>query len=233
MIPSGRLGRVAVATAAAFVVAATAWALLQAVAAPADEHRVGVAGAPAAVSIEVDQGDIDVRAVPGVADVSASARVRGIVAPARAAQAVGDEARLSWSCRLWTTCRADVHARVPAGVRLRVRTAFGDVRVAGPVGDLDVETGSGEVEARGIEGASATVRARSGGAVLAFARQPRDVDVEVTSGDVEIEVPAGPYAIAVETRAGDVILEGVRDEDDARGTITADTTAGDVVVRGR
>lgn len=34
-------------------------------------------------------------------------------------------------------------------------------------------------------------------------------------------------------RAGDVTLDGVRHDDDARGTIVIDTTAGDVAVRGR
>jgi hypothetical protein len=59
------------------------------------------------------------------------------------------------------------------------------------------------------------------------------VDVEVTSGDVVVHVPAGAYRIDGRTRAGDVTLDGVRHDDDARGTIVIDTTAGDVAVRGR
>lgn len=233
MTPLGRLARTGVALACAFVVAATTWALVQALAAPAGEERAGVAGSPAAVSIEVDQGDVDIRAVAGLRGVSAEAEVRSVIAPARVAEMIGDEARLSWSCRLWTTCRADVRADVPASARTRVRTAFGDVRISGPVGDVDLETGSGEVEARGIEGPEAMVRARSGGVVVTFARPPREVDVEVSSGDVEIEVPAGSYRIEAETRAGDVILDGLSDDAVSRRVIRVETTAGDVVVRGR
>lgn len=232
-MPAGRGTRLAVAVAAAFVIAAMAWALVQAVAAPTGEQRVELAGA-AAVSIEVDQGDVDVRAAATAGRVSARAEVRAPgIEPARTAAAVGGEARLSWSCRFWTTCRVDVRADVPRDLRVRVRTSFGDIRVAGPVGDVDLETGSGDVEATSIEGGRATVRARSGGAMLAFDRRPSDVDVEVTSGDITLDVPAGAYRITAETRAGEVVLDGVRDDPAARGGILLDTTAGDVTVRGR
>jgi hypothetical protein len=43
--------------------------------------------------------------------------------------------------------------------------------------------------------------------------------VEVTSGDVVVHVPAGAYRVDAGTRAGDVTLDGVRHDDDARGTI--------------
>jgi hypothetical protein len=223
--------RVGVGAAAAFVLAATAWALLQAVAAPSSDERAEVAGTPAAVVVEVDQGDVDVRAVPGAAGASATAAVRTVVTPERTARLDGDEARLSWTCRLWTTCRADVRAEVPPGVRLEARTDFGDLRVAGPVGDIELETGSGEIEARAIDGRLATIEGRSGDVTLAFVRRPFDVDVEVSSGDVEIAVPAGVYRIEAETRAGDVVLRGVGHHPDAPGRIRADTTAGDVTVR--
>ena len=233
-MPARRGTRLAVAVAATFVVAATAWALVQAVAAPTSEQRVELPGAGAAVSIEVDQGDVDVRAGAAAGRVSARAEVRAPgVDPARSTAVDDGEARLSWSCRFWTTCRVDVRADVPDDARVRVRTSFGDVRVAGPVGDVDIETGSGDVEATSIAGGRATVRARSGGARLAFDRRPSDVDVEVTSGDITLDVPAGAYRITAETRAGDVVLDGVRDDPAAPGSILLDTTAGDVVVRGR
>ena len=232
-MPPQRLVRIGAAAAAAFVVAASAWAIVQAVGAPESRERADLPAAPAGVAIEVDQGDVDVRADPDAAGVSARADVRTVVAPERSAAMVDGEARLSWTCRLWTTCRADVRARIPSGVPTEVRTDFGDIRVAGPAGDVDLETGSGDVEAHGIAGARATVRARSGGARLGFARPPRAVDVEVSSGDVVVAVPAGAYRIEAETRAGDVTLDGVRHDDGARGRIVLDTTAGDVTVKGR
>lgn len=225
--------RALVAAGAVFVVAATTWALLQAVAAPSGDERSEVAGAPRAVAVEVDQGDVEVRAVPGTTVAGAEAEVRSVIAPERTAEVVDGEARLSWACRLWSTCRVDVRARIPAGADLRAETAFGDIDVAGPAGDLELETGSGEVTARGVDAIEAAVTARSGDVVLSFARRPFDVDVEVSSGDIEVVVPAGAYRIEAETRAGDVLLRGVRDNPDAPGRIRLDTTAGDVTVRAR
>ena len=222
--------RVATAAVAAFVVAATTWALVQAVAAPGGDERAEVAGVPAAVSVAVDQGDVAVRAEPGRTAVEADADVRAVVAPAREAAMVGDEARLSWRCRFWTTCRADIDARVPPGVHVSAETAFGDVAVEGPVGDVDLETGSGGVRAEGIGGARAAVTARSGDVHLRFAATPDDVDVEASSGDVTIHVPAGAYRIEADTRAGDVTLRGVRHDDDAPARIAVETTAGDVLI---
>ncbi len=220
--------RAAAAVVAVVVVASAAWALLQAVAAPTSVERVRVEGTSPSAAIEVDQGDIEVRAVRGAKGVTAIAEVRGVVAPARTAAALDGEARLLWSCRLWTTCRADVRARVAAGVDLRVTTAFGDVRVTGPVGDLDLTTGSGGVQARRIQGAEATVRARSGDVTLAFARAPRAVDLDVSSGDITIEVPHGSYRITADARGGSVVVDGIRDDPGAKRHIAAETTGGDI-----
>lgn len=230
---SRRLLRVGVAAAAAFVLAATTWALLQAVAAPSSDQRAEVEGVPAAVVVHVDQGDIDVRAVPSAAGASATAAVRTVVKPDRTATMDGGEARLSWTCRLWTTCRADVEAEVPPGVRLEARTDFGDLRIAGPVGDVELETGSGDIDAGAIDGRLATVEGRSGDVALELVRRPFDLEVEVSSGDIEVVVPGGAYRIEAETRAGDVVLQGVRHHPDAPGSIRLDTTAGDVTLRGR
>jgi hypothetical protein len=222
--------RLAAAAAAAFVVAATAWALVQAVAAPAGEERAEVAGAPSAVAVAVDQGDIAIRAEEGRTVVGADADVRAVVAPDREVVVDAGEARLSWRCRLWTTCRADVDARVPAGVRVRAETAFGDVAVRGPVGDVVLETGSGAVRAERIGGGRAVVSARSGDVVLRFSATPRDVEVEASSGDVAVHVPAGAYRVEVDTGAGDVTLRGVRHDGAAPRRIAVDTSAGDVLV---
>lgn len=221
--------RLATGAVASFVVAAGAWALVQAVAAPGGDERAAVAGAPAAVAVAVDQGDVAVRAEPGRTVVEADADVRAVVAPEREAAMVGDEARLSWRCRFWTTCRADVVVRVPPGVHVTGETSFGDVTVAGPVGDVDLQTGSGGVRAEGI-GGRAAVAARSGDVHLRFAAAPEDVDVEASSGDVTIHVPAGAYRIEADSGAGDVTLRGVRHDASAAGRIVVETSAGDVLI---
>ncbi len=189
-----------------------------------------MAGVPAGVAVTVDQGDVTIRAEPDRTAVEADADVRAVVAPDREAATVDGEARLSWRCRLWTTCRADIDARVPAGVRVRAETAFGHIVVAGPVGDVHLDTGSGGVRAEGVAGARAVVAARSGDVVLRFDAAPRAVEVESSSGDVALHVPPGAYRIEADTGAGDVTLRGVRHEPRSAGSIRVDASAGDVLI---
>ena len=55
----------------------------------------------------------------------------------------------------------------------------------------------------------------------------------MSSGEIDVVVPDGAYRIEAETRAGDVVLRGVRHDPAAPGRIRLDTTAGDVTLRGR
>jgi len=216
---------------AVLVIAGALWAVLQAVAGTTREERVRLAGNPTAVSLEVDQGDLDVRAARGGV-VEAVARERSfLVATGGEAGIEGDEARLRWACRLWTSCRVDVRARVPENVALAARTGFGDVRVQGPVGDVELRTRSGDIDARGLAGRRAQVEARHGDVVLAFTDAPSCATVEVSSGDVEVVVPAGAYRLDATTLSGDVRLSDVRHDPRAARSITVDVTAGDIVVR--
>ena len=216
---------------AVLVVASALWAVLQAVAATTREERVRLDGNPTAVSLEVDQGDLDVRAArSGV--VEAVARERSfLVGPGGEAGIEGDQARLRWACRLWTSCRVDVRARVPEDVALEARTGFGDVRVEGPVREVELRTRSGDIDAHALAGGRAQVEGRQGDVVLEFTDAPSDVTVDVSSGDVEVVVPAGAYRLDATTRSGDVRLSGVHHDPQAARSITVEVTAGDIVVR--
>ncbi len=227
-----RILRAGLLAGTALVAASALWAVLQAVAGTTREDRVRLVGNPTAVLLEVDQGDLDVRAA-GRGVVEAVARERSfLLGISREAGLEGDEARLRWACRLWTSCRVDVRARVPEDVALEARTGFGDVGVEGRVGDVELRTRSGDIDARALAGRRARVEARQGDVFLAFTDAPSDVTVEVSSGDVEVVVPAGAYRLDATTRSGDLHLSGVRDDPRATRSITVDVTAGDIVVRG-
>ena len=228
-----RLLRAGLLAGAALVVVSALWAVLQAVAATTREDRVRLTGNLATVSLEVDQGDLDVRAA-GRGVVEAIARERSfLIGIGGEAGIEGDEARLRWTCRLWTSCRVDVRARVPEDVALEARSGLGDVTVEGPVGDVELRTRSGHIDARAIGGRRARVEARQGDVRLTFTDAPSDVTVEVSSGDVELVVPAGAYRLDATTRSGEIGLISVRDDPQAARAITVDVTAGDIVVRGR
>jgi DUF4097 and DUF4098 domain-containing protein YvlB len=210
----------------------TAWALLQAVGAPTRTERTTLDGVPEAVAVAVDQGDVRIEASTAGAQIAATARVRSVLAPGRVAAVRNDQATLTWTCRLWTNCRADVEATVPRGSALRVTTDFGDLAVSGELGAVDLETGSGEVRAEGIRGGIVSVRGRSGDVLLGILDQPRRITVDVTSGDITVRLPAGAYRVTTSARAGDVTLREVRHDPAAAAAIDLTTTAGDIVLIG-
>jgi hypothetical protein len=223
-----RPARIGAAAVGALVALGALWAVLQAVAGTTSEGRLALAGPVRAVHLEVDQGDLRIAA--GGRDVTADARERSfLVGLSREAASDDGEARLRWSCRLWTSCRADVRAGTPADARVRARTGFGAVHVEGPAGDLDIATRGGEVEVAGLTAGRARVEAR-GDVRLAFVRAPVAVEVDASAGDVEIRVPAGAYRIEAATGGGTVSVRGLRHDPAAARSIVVDTSAGDVLM---
>ncbi len=80
-------------------------------------------------------------------------------------------------------------------------------------GDVDLETGSGDIGAR-ITGVLESVQAETG------------------SGDVELRIPSGAYQIDIDTGSGDVPKGGLVDDPAAPHVIDVRTGSGDVALRG-
>ncbi len=120
----------------------------------------------------------------------------------------------------------DYEVQVPAGVRVAVDTASGDVSIAG-VGAARVSTASGDVELRLAPGAA-------------------DAGVSTASGDVDIWLdPAATASLSLRTVSGDLSAAGVplvgarQDQRTLIGTLgagagqlTVETVSGDVRLRG-
>lgn len=222
------LVRAALVGVAVLIAAGAMWAVLQAVAATTGEHRVPLDAGTEALRLEVDQGDIGIRAGAGA---GAIARERAfLVGVSRGAEVRDGVARLQWTCRLWTSCRVDVRARAPRGAAVEVVTGFGAVHIARPTGDLDITSRTGGIEGRALTARRARVVSRSGDVRLDFSTSPTEIDVDVSSGDVEVRVPAGDYRIEAETRAGRVSVVGLDPDPRAARSIVVATTAGDVLV---
>lgn len=214
---------------AALVASAAGWALLQATAASVETTTVELAPPLRAVDVELAAGDLALRAAgPGGARLDA--RARALVAPARRLDRAGDRLGVRYGCRLWTSCRVDLDAALPAAADVEARTSFGDVRARGLTGDLRVRTRTGEIAGEELGAGDVRAETTSGAVELGFDRPPRAVTVETTSGDVTVRLPPGPYAIVARSVAGDVTLPGVREGGPGAPRVEVETTSGDVTI---
>jgi hypothetical protein len=109
-----------------------------------------------------------------------------------------------------------------------VEAGSGDITVKAVGGDLTAETGSGTVDARGLMGAVATVRAGSGDLTVVRER-PGGVTVSTGSGNIEVLVPDGRYRVDATTDSGDRNV-GIADDPGATDVIRIESGSGDVTV---
>jgi hypothetical protein len=139
--------------------------------------------------------------------------------------------------------------KVPAGVRLHVRTLSASVEVRGINGGTEVETISGnitleeiggdvqiktdigEVLARRLAAPSLRAATRMGSLDLAFAAPPDVVDITAEGADVTLAVPGGGYAVNAQSGSGATDI-GVANETSAARRITVANTTGPVTIAG-
>jgi DUF4097 and DUF4098 domain-containing protein YvlB len=136
---------------------------------------------------------------------------------------------------------ADLEIRVPAGVRLDVRSDSGDVSGTGPFagsklhssygavevrdveGDLDATSSSGEVSVRGTKGKKLVAKSKYGDVHVADS-ESLDADVHSNSGDVTLENVHGER-VRVGSSYGGVELRNIR------GELEAKLSSGDVALK--
>ncbi|WP_402468659.1 DUF4097 family beta strand repeat-containing protein [Isoptericola aurantiacus] len=182
----------------------------------------------------VADGEVTVRAADDVTGVEVDAVARGgLATPDYAARTDGDALVVDHRCPAWTwfswTCAGELHAVLPAGTEVTVRSSNGDVRASGPVGDLDLRSSNGDVEAADLTG---DLTATSSNGDVDVTRVAGDVDVESSNGRVDV-VEVGGGAVA-ESSNGDVEVRDVGGDADARssnGDVDVAGAGGDVFAR--
>jgi DUF4097 and DUF4098 domain-containing protein YvlB len=122
--------------------------------------------------------------------------------------------------RLGRWSRVDVEIQVGTGADIHARLASGDVDIAIPIAQLTVESGAGDVKARGV-GGDARIRTASGDIVAG----PVDgrLDAATAAGDIRIEAVVG--GAALKTASGDIAIG------EAGGEFTAHSASGDITLR--
>lgn len=113
-----------------------------------------------------------------------------------------------------------------AGADVQAHTDSGNVALHGVAGSATVQTISGRVVADGLTGAGTTVHDSSGD-ISVSANTAQNIDLHDTSGDVTVTVPNGSYRVNATTESGDRNV-GVGDDPNARFSIIAQLTSGDV-----
>lgn len=173
------------------------------------------------VVLEGGRGDVEVRHVPG-----SRGEVTATVSRSWFGADPGDEAHRRMGSRLVLDtdcgrgCSVDYVVELPDPVEVSGRLGSGDLRVRG-MGAVRAETGSGEIDVRGVAG-PVDVRTSSGGIELADVAgdlvaetgsgriegeglRGRSVRAHSGSGEVEL-VAEAPEAVLVETGSGGIEL---------------------------
>jgi hypothetical protein len=145
---------------------------------------------------------------------------------------------VSWRCGI------DYVVRVPDDTAIELRGGSGDVVLGGSLGAIDVEVGSGDIEADGLSSADVVLRTGSGEVDLGLDSRANQVDVRTGSGDmdvvldaetaavvlragsgdIDIELPSAPDSLDVETGSGDVSIDA---PDPEQFRLDVDTGSGD------
>ena len=140
-------------------------------------------------------------------------------------------------------CGVDYIVRVPDNVAVELRGGSGDVVLGGSLGTIDVEVGSGDIEADGLSSADVRLQTGSGDVDLGLDSRASKVDVRTGSGDLDLSLDSDTAAsssapqrrhrcraavrtdsLDIETGSGDVSVDAP-DADQFR--LDVDTGSGD------
>lgn len=136
------------------------------------------------------------------------------------------------------------HVWGEGGGETRVTTVSGAIKVADwnvPGGTLLVETSSGDIEAEGVTGETASLTSRSGDLTVRKAQAVGMASFESASGDVSVTNAGAGTRAHIRTQSGQAVVDGLRaaqiqietvsGDADIRtlaGTVTVKTVSGDV-----
>ncbi len=122
---------------------------------------------------------------------------------------------------VWDT-KVRVHATIPHGAGVKVKTASADTRIDGRIGSLDVNAVSGDIRIHGEIAGNATLKTVSGDAELEHVAG--DLKIQSVSGDLRV----GPVGGSVDTKtiSGDIRFGAVRDGDVRFTSVSGDIEIG-------
>ena len=129
---------------------------------------------------------------------------------------------LSVRSRYGSTGDTRYEVTVPAGTRVLMQSASGDISVSGTRGEIDARSASGDVQ---ISDAADRVSVHTISGEIQASRIAGNLSVETVSGDLQIDRVAGDVDVA--TVSGEISLSDIRSK-----YVKANTTSGEVQYQG-
>ncbi|MET8865349.1 DUF4097 family beta strand repeat-containing protein [Nonomuraea sp. NPDC004580] len=142
----------------------------------------------------------------------------------------GQELFVTYDCPSeWGSCSVDYKIEVPKGLRLNLEAGSGNLTLRDSTGEIDLNAGSGDVDAAGLAGKKLNAELGSGNIELKYAAAPEDVRLKTGSGDISLHVPDQAYAVDSEVGSGDLALD-VKQDKGAPNKISVTAGSGDIAV---
>lgn len=111
-------------------------------------------------------------------------------------------------------CSGGFRIRVPAGQSVRAETDSGAIDfLAGLAGRLDAQTASGDISFTDVGAADATLLTGTGEVRARFADAPTAISFDTGSSLLSVQVPAGTYALELDTTGASSVDPGIEDGD--------------------
>jgi hypothetical protein len=128
-------------------------------------------------------------------------------------------------------CSVSYVVHVPRATSVDLQTGSGDVHARGISQPLRIQVGSGDVAGSSLTAPTVVVRTGSGDVTLGFLAAPTSVDAHTGSGDLFVGLPrsGAPYRIDESTGSGDYV-DKVDTSQSSAHTLTLDTGSGDLEV---
>jgi hypothetical protein len=204
------------------------------------------------IAFEGSSGDVQVRADSASGKVEVTRHLSwgpGSNQPKPDETVSGSTLRIASGCSAFMSwCSIDYIVHVPAGTNVSLNSGSGDVVLAGDLGTIVAETGSGDIsvegsgteplslkagsgdiDARGLDSGQVVGRTGSGNLDLDFAQVPTALTLNAGSGDVSVKVPQGSYAVSGGSGSGDRTID-VATNPSSTNQIVVRTGSGDVEV---
>lgn len=149
---------------------------------------------PAVTALKLSSGIGDVRiraAEPGESPKAVATDTWGLSRPSTSVSTKGGVAQLKSSCRAVASgvCNTDWLVVVPAGTDLTLEHGVGAINVEGVDGDVEVQTGVGDVSITESGSERVSVDMGVGAVTYEAVEPPRQVDFSLGVGDVSVRVP--------------------------------------------